>query len=257
MPATAERRSASSKTRAAPFPPSSINWRFMPRPHTSAIRCPTAVEPVKLTMSTSGESTTASPTSARVPLTTLTTPGGAPAASSASAIRYTDSGSCGAGFTTTVLPIASAGAILPAGLAQGLLYEVMQATTPTGWRTASAPITAAFPNGPPSLTCGGIAHSAGSTFAYRRKRAAPTPTCMPRAVPVVAPVSAWARAAYGTRLLWMMSAARARTAARSSGEVRDHGPKASRAAAAAACAWSREASGAHPTTSSVAGSTTS
>ena len=63
MPRTADSRSASSKTTAAPFPPSSISCRFMPRPHTSAIRRPTAVEPVKLTMSTSSESTAASPTS--------------------------------------------------------------------------------------------------------------------------------------------------------------------------------------------------
>lgn len=87
MPATADLTSASSKTTAAPLPPSSISWRFIPRPHTSAIRCPTAVEPVKLTMSTSGESTAAAPTSAPDPLTTFTTPGGAPAASSASAMR--------------------------------------------------------------------------------------------------------------------------------------------------------------------------
>lgn len=69
--------------------------------------------------------------------------------------------------------MASAGAILLTGFAQGLLYEVTQATTPTGCRTASAPITPALPIGPASLICGGIAHSAGSTRAYRRKRAAP------------------------------------------------------------------------------------
>lgn len=61
--------------------------------------------------------------------------------------------------------MASAGAILPAGFAHGLLYDVMQATTPTGWRTASAPITPARPIGPASLICGSIAHSAGSTRA--------------------------------------------------------------------------------------------
>lgn len=87
MPATAESRSASSRTTAAPFPPSSISWRFMLRPQTSAMRCPTAVEPVKLTMSTSGESTAASPTPGAEPLTTLTTPAGTPASARASAIR--------------------------------------------------------------------------------------------------------------------------------------------------------------------------
>lgn len=87
MPATAASRSASSRTTAAPLPPSSINCRFIPRPHTSAMRCPTDVEPVKLTMSTSGESTAASPASGPEPVTTLTTPGGTPASARASAIR--------------------------------------------------------------------------------------------------------------------------------------------------------------------------
>lgn len=72
--------------------------------------------------------------------------------------------------------MARAGAILPAVLAQGLLYEVTQVTTPTGWRTARAPITPALPSStalrawevpprPASLICGGMAHSAGSTRA--------------------------------------------------------------------------------------------
>ena len=44
------------------------------------------------------------------------------------------SGSCGAGFITTVHPTASAGAILPAMLVSGKLYGEMHATAPTGWR---------------------------------------------------------------------------------------------------------------------------
>ena len=47
-------RSASSNTTAAPLPPSSSSRRFMSRPATSPMRRPTAVEPVKLTMSTCG-----------------------------------------------------------------------------------------------------------------------------------------------------------------------------------------------------------
>ena len=42
----------------------------------TAIRVPTAVEPVKAMQATSGSSTSGSPTSAPVPVTTLTTPGG-------------------------------------------------------------------------------------------------------------------------------------------------------------------------------------
>ncbi len=231
----------------------------MPRPQTSPMRRPTAVEPVKLTMSTSGESTAASPTVLSRPETTLTTPGGTPASSSAAAIPYTDSGSCGAGFTTTVLPIASAGATLPAGFAQGLLYEVMQVTTPTGWRTASAPMTPALPIGLASLICGGSADSTGSRApcAYRWKRDTATATCMPRAVPVVAPLSAPARSACRSKSRRRTAAARSRTAARSRAGVRDQLANASRAADAAAWTCARLASGARPTTPSVAGFTTS
>ncbi len=50
------------------------------------------------------------------------------------------SGSCGAGLTTTVLPMASAGPTLPAVLVSGKLYDVMAATTPTGARRATPPM---------------------------------------------------------------------------------------------------------------------
>lgn len=155
--------------------------------------------------------------------------------------------------------MASAGATLPAGLAHGLLYEVMQVTTPTGWRTATAPKTPARPIGPASLICGEIASSTGSRapFAYRRKRAAPTATCMDRAVPVVAPLSARASAALAAKSRCIRSAARSRIAARSSGRLRDQTGNASRAAAAAAYTCSRLASGARPTACSVAGLITS
>lgn len=132
-------------------------------------------------------------------------------------------------------------------------------TTPTGRRTATAPNTPALPIGPASLICGGSACSTGSIAprAYRRKREEPIATCMPRAVPVVAPVSARASRTFSSASRAMRSAARSRIAARSSGFVRDQESKASRAAAAASYTWARDASGARPTTSSVAGSITS
>src|SRR2546421_11701400 len=97
---------------------------------------PTEVDPVNETMSTALELTSASPISAPEPLTKLTTPRG----STQSTMRQTSttaSGSCGAGFTTTVLPQASAGPILAAQLVMGKLNGVMQATTPTGSRTTT------------------------------------------------------------------------------------------------------------------------
>ena len=55
MAPTAALMSASSNTTAAPLPPSSISSRFMDGAPAAAMRCPTAVEPVNDTMSTSGE----------------------------------------------------------------------------------------------------------------------------------------------------------------------------------------------------------
>ncbi len=104
------------------------------------MRRPTPVEPVKLTMSTCGEATSASAASDPSPTTTLTTPGGKPASVNSSPSRTMASGSCGAGLTTTVLPMARAGPIFPAVLVIGKLYEVMAATTPTGARRATPPM---------------------------------------------------------------------------------------------------------------------
>ena len=56
-----------------------------------------------------------------VPHTTLMTPGGKPTSFMTSMSLMTASGSGGAGFTTTVLPIASAGPILPARFVTGKL----------------------------------------------------------------------------------------------------------------------------------------
>ena len=132
--------SASSKTRQAPLPPSSSSVRFMVRAACSPIFTPTWVEPVKLTQSTSSESTKAAEEAGPFPLTRLTTPGGKPTSLRMRTSSTMASGSCGAGLTTTVLPAASAGATLPAMLTMGKLYEVMQATTPRGWRLTMAPM---------------------------------------------------------------------------------------------------------------------
>src|SRR5215204_1779860 len=91
-------------------------------------------------MSTSGEATSASAGSGPSATITLTTPGGKPASSHTSARRTMARGSCGAGFTTTVLPIARAGPSFPAMLTSGKLYEVMHATTPTGARCTTPPM---------------------------------------------------------------------------------------------------------------------
>src|SRR5450759_1886611 len=118
----------------APLPPSSSSSRFIVLPPASKMRAPTAVEPVKETMSTFFESTRASPISGEEPVTTLTTPGGNPTWRQMSANSMIASGSWGAGFITMVFPVANAGPTLPAMVTSGKLYGEMQATTPTGWR---------------------------------------------------------------------------------------------------------------------------
>src|SRR5262245_24919066 len=108
------------------------------------MRRPTVVEPVNEIMSTSGASTSASPIAGSEPQTKFSTPGG----STSFTMRQsapTPRGSPGAGFTTTVLPHASAGPIFPAQFVIGKLYGVMQATTPTGSRAATPN---AMPPGP-------------------------------------------------------------------------------------------------------------
>ena len=69
----------------------------------------------------------------------------------------TASGSCGAGLITTVLPVASAGATLPAIDVIGKLYGVMHATTPTGWRSPTAPMRPPGASGVVCISIGGMA----------------------------------------------------------------------------------------------------
>ena len=113
--------SASSNTTAAPLPPSSMSSRFMVGAPAAAMRWPTAVEPVNETMSTSGDAVRAEAGSGPCELTMLITPGGKPTSSRTRASSMTASGSWGAGFMITVLPMARAGATLPAMLVIGKL----------------------------------------------------------------------------------------------------------------------------------------
>jgi len=126
----------------------------MRAPDTSPMRCPTAVEPVKLTMSTFSSVVSTSEGATSWLTTQLTTPGGNPASTRSSAMRMTPRGSCGAGFMMTVLPIARAGATLPAILTTGKLYDEIAVTTPTGARLAIAEITPPGANAVDGTLCG-------------------------------------------------------------------------------------------------------
>ena len=77
-PFTAASMLASAKTMLAPLPPSSSCTRFTFPADSSTIRRPTAVEPVKAILRTSGCDARCSPADAPWPGTMLTTPAGMP-----------------------------------------------------------------------------------------------------------------------------------------------------------------------------------
>ena len=76
----------------------------------------------------------ASPTTAPVPVTRLTTPAGNPASAISSTSRVAQCGVSLAGLNTTVLPVTSAGIIFQQGMAIGKFQGVMIPATPIGWR---------------------------------------------------------------------------------------------------------------------------
>ena len=138
MPSTAWSSGASSNTTLAALPPSS-SVTFLRVPATErAIWRPTSVEPVKATLSTPGCSTSARPVSP-APVTMLTTPGGRSACRQMSAKARAVSGVVSAGFSTTVLPVASAGAIFHASISSGKFQGMTWAATPSGRGSGPSP----------------------------------------------------------------------------------------------------------------------
>ncbi len=114
----------------AALPPSS-SVSFLPVPASSRwIALPTSVDPVKAILSTS-DFTSAAPARPS-PVTMLTTPGGNSAWRRTSQKRSAVSGVVSAGFSTTVLPAASAGAIFHASISSGKFHGMICPATPTG-----------------------------------------------------------------------------------------------------------------------------
>ena len=132
--AAAFSRSASAKITFADLPPSSSVTRLIV-PAAPRITCwPTSVEPVKPIFATSGCSISRCPTTEPLPEMTLSTPSGMPASSASSASRSEDSGVSSAGFSTTVLPHASAGPSFQDAMFSGKFHGVISPTTPSGSR---------------------------------------------------------------------------------------------------------------------------
>ena len=131
MPSTAWSSGASSKTMFAALPPSSRVSR-LPEPAIARwMDLPTSVEPVNATFFTSGCETTSEPV-LPAPVTMLTTPGGSSACRQISANRSAVSGVVSAGFSTTVLPAARAGAIFQASIRSGKFQGMICPQTLTG-----------------------------------------------------------------------------------------------------------------------------
>ena len=132
-PSTALSTSASAKTMKGALPPSSSERRLSVGAQAAASSLPTPVEPVKLSLRTSGAAhSTAAVSSWLVPSTTFSTPGGSPASCATRASASAESGVSMDGRSTTVQPAASAGASLRAGMAAGKFHGDSSAHGPTG-----------------------------------------------------------------------------------------------------------------------------
>ncbi len=128
----AESMSASSNTMNGALPPSSMDVFFMVSAQAEVSILPTGVEPVKVSLRTTGLAVSSPPIAAELPAMTLITPAGTPARSASSTMAKADRGVSVAGLITMLHPAANAGAALRAIMALGKFQGVMAATTPTG-----------------------------------------------------------------------------------------------------------------------------
>ena len=89
------------------------------------------------------------PASTPKPLTTLSTPGGSRSAIS-SISSMIDAGVCSAGFSTTALPAASAGASFQVAIRIGKFHGMICPTTPSGSWKWYATVSSSIWEMPPS-----------------------------------------------------------------------------------------------------------
>ncbi len=123
-PSTAASKSASSNTTKADFPPSS-KVSFLPWPAVARrIARPTAVDPVKATLSTPLWAARVAPV-APAPLIIFTTPRGTPDSWQIWANSIAVKGVCSAGLITMVLPMAMAGATFHDNISKGKFQGII------------------------------------------------------------------------------------------------------------------------------------
>ena len=130
---TARSRSQSSSTTSGFLPPISSCTRALCDIAALATCAPVLWPPVNDTPATSGCSTSAPPIEPP-PRIRLNTPLGKPASWMISVSACAVAGVSDAGFMTTVLPKASAGALFQAGIAIGKFQGVIRPNTPSGSR---------------------------------------------------------------------------------------------------------------------------
>ena len=240
---TATSRSASSNTTNGFFPPIS-NWNFAIRDRQAvAIFWPVPTEPVKLMASTRESSSSTAPTSEPRPMTRLKTPLGKPARIRMSASAHADPGTSSAGFITTVLPKANAGANFQAGIAMGKFQGVIKPTTPTASRVTSTPT--------PGRTEGITSPPTRKASPAKNLKILPARATSPIASGSVLPSSRANRSPSSLRRARISVPAASSTSKRCWGVLWDQLPKAARAAPIASRAWAASAWAYSPTTSRV------
>ena len=184
-------------------------------------------DPVNATRSTSGCPVSGAPASAPLPFTTLSTPGGSPASRASSPSIVHVSGAHSGGFSTTVLPAASAGPTRQVASMNGAFQGVETAVTPAGsWRTRL--------RSPPCRVRAGSSRRSTAQSAKKRMLLAPRGSTRSRIASSSEPLSTVSTAARSGTAASIASASRDRYGSRPSGPSAAHAPKASRAAATAA-----------------------
>ena len=118
----------------ADLPPSSSVTFLIVDAASCWMRRPTSVEPVNATLSTSGLVQISSPHSAPLPWITLTTPFGRSLSSMIFASSSAEHGVSVAGFSTTVLPVASAGPSFHTAIMSGKFHGMICPQTPIASR---------------------------------------------------------------------------------------------------------------------------
>jgi hypothetical protein len=109
-----------------------LERELLPAPAVATrIARPTSVDPVNAILSTPACATSAAPVRPS-PVRMFTTPSGSPASRQISPNRSAVSEVNSAGLSTTVFPIASAGAIFHASMRRGKFHGMIWPTTPTG-----------------------------------------------------------------------------------------------------------------------------